>query len=561
MEIQRFILLAGLALVLLLLSQAWFEFEAGYEAATVTSAPGTTVSGLPPGEVPEAPPVEAAVSDTVPTAPGAPAAAAAPAVTEDTVTVTTDLLRVTISTVGGDIRRVALLDYPVSVDTPDDPFLLLRDGAGGDRYIAQSGLIGRGGDYPNHRTRYAAAAADYRLGDADDALEVPLVYTATDGVRHTKVFSFRRDSYRIGITHRIAAAAAPWEGFLYAQFRRTPPEDDGGLGFFGGLPSYTGGVIYTEEERYEKVDFADMQSADLARDVTGGWAAMLQHYFVGAWLPPPDGRHQLYSKVLTGGGANEYTLGYKTLTPLRLSAGGEGVLGTAVFIGPKEQARLRAQGAEGLLLTVDYGWLTPVASPLFWVLERIHRLSGNWGYAIILLTLLIKLLFFPLSAASYKSMARMKKFQPRLKTLRERYGDDKQKLNQEMMQLYKKEKINPLGGCLPILVQIPVFIALYWVLLESVELRQADFIWWLDDLSLPDPYYVLPLLMGGSMVAQQFLNPAPLDPMQKNIMMAMPVVFTVLFLWFPAGLVLYWVVNNILSIAQQWYITRKIVGE
>ena len=297
-----------------------------------------------------------------------------------------------------------------------------------------------------------------------------------------------------------------------------------------------------------------MAEEDTRLKFSSVWVAMLQHYFVGAWIPQPEGSFEAYTSVYDG---PRYNIGYKTLTPVSISANSSGKIGTQLYIGTKEQERLK-KPAEGLVLTVDYGWLTPVSSPLYWVLNFINGYVNNWGWSIILLTMLIKLMFFPLSAASYKSMAKMKQLQPRLKTLKERYGSDKQKLNQAMMEMYKKDKINPMGGCLPILVQIPVFIALYWVLLESVELRQAPFALWLHDLSIPDPYFVLPIIMGVSMFAQQLLNPAPIDPVQKKVMMALPLVFTVFFLWFPAGLVLYWVVNNILSIAQQWYITNKL---
>ena len=567
MEARRFVLLIGLALVLMLLVQAWLQFQAERSAALRAPDVAAPATGLAPGEVPDTPRETAAPAATSTAAvPGAPQALAgdAPAApgAAAAITVETDLLRVTIGVDGGVVRRVELLGYPVAVEQPDEPFVLLKED-GDAIFTAQTGLIGRDGDYPTHKTRFRHERSTYRLTEGAAAVEVPLYWTSPAGVSYTKVLRLHRDSYRMDIRYEIAnRTTAPWEGYLYAQFRHTPIPTDGGLGFFGRLPSYNGGAIYTPAEKYEKIDFSDMEEGDLARDnLASGWVAVLQHYFVGAWLPEPGGLYGLYTSVLPEPGGLRYNIGYKTLTPLRMAPGASGTLGTRLFVGPKEQQRLKRQDIEGLLLTVDYGWLTPVAAPLFWVLSYIHGLSGNWGYAIILLTLLIKIVFYPLSAASYKSMARMKKFQPRLKTLRERHGNDRQKLNQEMMQLYKQEKINPLGGCLPILVQIPVFIALYWVLLESVELRQADFVLWLRDLSLPDPYYVLPLLMGGSMVVQQFLNPAPLDPMQKNIMMAMPVVFTVLFLWFPAGLVLYWVVNNILSIAQQWYITRRITGK
>ena len=557
MDAQRAVLLIALALVLMFLWQAWLEHE---RAKTPTLAPAPVAETAPTpaaeqGVVPEAP-VE---SDVAPAA-GAPAAAVQPMLAgAEQIVVETDLVRAVIDTMGGDLRRVELLAYPVAVDRPGDPFSLMKDD-GADIFIGQSGLIGSGREYPTHKVQYRAQQPEYRLANGQDSVRIPLSWTAPDGVEYEKVYTFHRDRYLIDIDYRVTNASTDeWSGYLYAQFLRTEvSEDRGGLGFVQALPSYKGGAIYTPEERYEKIDFGDMRDADLERNTASGWVAMLQHYFVGAWLPQAEaGPYQFYSRVIDGGQRPRYNIGYKTLQSVRAPPGGTTAIATQLYVGPKEQDRLK-EPAEGLILTVDYGWLTPIASPLFWVLNTIHKMVGNWGWAIILLTVLIKLVFYPLSAASYKSMAKMKKLQPRLKTLKERYGDDRQKLNQAMMELYKKDKINPLGGCLPILIQIPVFIALYWVLLESVELRQASFMLWLNDLSVPDPYYVLPIIMGASMLVQQLLNPAPLDPIQKNIMMVLPVVFTVFFLWFPAGLVLYWVVNNLLSIAQQWYITRSL---
>jgi YidC/Oxa1 family membrane protein insertase len=328
-------------------------------------------------------------------------------------------------------------------------------------------------------------------------------------------------------------------------------------GFLTVIPSYTGGAIYTPENKYEKISLDDMASKPLKREVTGGWVAMLQHYFVGSWLLPKDQRNEFYTMVLEGA---RYVLGFKNITPTKVAPGETGIIGVSLYVGPKEHKILKTL-PEGMDLTVDYGWLTVISAPLFWLLSAIHGLLGNWGWAIIVLTVLIKAAFYPLSAKSYQSMAHMRKMQPRLQALKERYGDDRQKLNQAMMELYKTEKINPLGGCLPIVIQIPVFIALYWVLLESVEMRQAPWILWIKDLSAQDPYYILPIIMGASMFVQQKLNPQPVDPVQQKVFMILPFMFTVFFLFFPAGLVLYWTVNNILSIAQQWRITRVVEGQ
>jgi YidC/Oxa1 family membrane protein insertase len=321
--------------------------------------------------------------------------------------------------------------------------------------------------------------------------------------------------------------------------------------------TFTGPAFYTDAEKFQKVQFEDIDRnrAKFPSQANDGWVAMVQHYFVGAWLPQGDIPREFFARKV---GADMYTAG--VILPVAAIAAGEtGRIGTRLYAGPQEQDHL-AGIAEGLGLVVDYGWLTMIAAPLFWVLSWFHSLTGNWGWAIVLVTVLIKLAFFPLSAASYKSMAKMRVLGPRMQRLKELYGHDKAKMQQEVMEMYKKEKINPLGGCLPILVQIPVFIALYWVLLGSVEMRHAPWLGWIQDLSAKDPYFILPIVMGLSMLVQMKLNPAPPDPLQAKIMMALPIVFTFMFMWFPSGLVLYWVVNNILSIAQQWQITRMIEG-
>ena len=470
------------------------------------------------------------------------------------VSVTTDLLKVEIDTHGGSMRRLQLLKYPVAVDKPNDPFTLL-DEAPNNIFVTESGLTGQTGPYPNHETRYRAERATYQLADGQKQLEVKLFWDAPNGVRYTKVFTFNRNSYDINVDFRVDnQSAQTWQGFMYVQFLRSKVVISRGF-FLDVVPSYTGGAIYTDENKFEKIDFGDMDENNLQREAGSAWIAMMQHYFVGGWFPRDKEKLQLYSKAYTKFETPRYNLGFLKLSPLKVEPSKQGSIGADLFIGPKEQDRLNKQ-AEGFALTIDYGWLTVIASPLFWILSFIHKFIGNWGWAIILVTVLVKLVFYPLSAAQYNSMAKMKKLQPRLQTLKERYADDKTKFNQAMMELYKKEKVNPMGGCLPILIQIPVFIALYWVLLESVELRQAPWAFWIKDLSIKDPFFVLPILMGISMLAQHFLNPAPLDDMQRKIMMAMPIAFTFLFLYFPAGLVLYWLVNNVLSITQQWYITK-----
>jgi YidC/Oxa1 family membrane protein insertase len=535
MDNQRLILFIALSVIILLL---WTKWESAHQ-----------------------PPAPAA--QTVPAAPSAPGATSAQPATAATakpfsdaerIRVDTDLVHAVIDTSGGDLRILDLLKYPVSVDKPNVPFQLLNDD-GSEVFIAQSGLLTRDGNLPNHKTVYKAEATHYELAPGQEQLEVRLDWSGPNGVRVTKIYTFHRNEYRVGISYEITNGGRKAQDvYQYAQWLRHHVEEKRGL---TSLPSYTGGVIYTEDKKYEKIDFSHMAEHPLARNVEGGWVAMIEHYFVGAWLPGKGEKHEFYSEALPG---PFYVLGYKTLAPVTIAPGQKATLSTTLYAGPKEQARL-GKIDESLKLTVDYGWLTFIAVPLYWILEWIHKAVGNWGWAIILLTVLIKGVFYPLSRASYRSMAQMRKMQPRMQALKERYGDDRQKLNQAMMELYKTEKINPLGGCLPILVQIPVFIALYWVLLESIELRQAPFMFWIRDLSAPDPYFVLPIVMGLSMLAQQWLNPQPMDPMQKKVMYAMPVVFTAFFLFFPAGLVLYWVVQNLLSILQQWSINRAVEGK
>ncbi len=542
MDNQRLFLFIALSMILFLLWQAWEQEHRPAPAPVTATAPVPAA----PGEVP-APPTAAA---------DAKAPAPMPVKTETLergrrVKIETDLFEAQLDTHGGDLREAYLRKYPVSADAPDKPFALLSDSAG-QLFVAQSGIIGHEGHFPHHRTPYQAVASEYKLGANQNELRVPLTWRAPDGVQYTKTYVFKRGSYVVDVEFAVDnRGKREWRGYLYGQFQRT--HVDQGYSIFA-LPTYTGSAIYTAEDKYQKIAFDEMTKKPLKRETTGGWVAMLQHYFVGSWMPSKDERSAFYTDVLNGA---RHVIGYKQTQPTVIAPGGSGTLRASLYVGPKEQKILKTL-AEGMDLTVDYGWLTVIAAPLFWLLEWLHRFIGNWGWAIIALTILIKAAFFPLSAASYKSMAHMKKVQPRLAALKERYGDDKQKLNQAMMELYKTEKINPLGGCLPILIQIPVFIALYWVLLESVEMRQAPWILWIKDLSAQDPYYVLPIVMGVSMYAQQLMNPQPLDPIQKKVFMFMPLMFTVFFLFFPAGLVLYWVVNNILSIAQQWQINRSL---
>lgn len=471
------------------------------------------------------------------------------------ITIKTDVLTVKIGTANGNLYEAKLLNYPVSSKKPDEAVRLLHR-ASPDLFIAQSGLRKASGPLAIYETAsFSAPKAHYELAPGEESLVIPLTLEGENGVKITKIYTFHRDSYQIGLQIKVENGTDhAWTGRAFAQFIRTPPQSNG---FF--TRSYVGAVFSTKGETYDKVTFDDLAAESFERSSTDGWVAMLEHYFVAAWIPREQGDNYYYAKHIKELGSSRYIAG--VMLPRKTMAPGEnGAFQFTLFAGPKIQDRLAAT-APKLGLTVDYGILTVVAEPLFWLLSWFHGLVGNWGWAIVLLTLVVKLAFFKLSQTSYRSMARMRKLQPQLLTIKERYGSDRHKVGQAMMELYKKEKVNPMGGCLPILVQMPVFIALYWMLIESVELRQAPFIFWIQDLTSKDPYYILPLIMGVSMLVQQKLSPTPADPIQAKVMSLMPIMFTFFFAFFPAGLVLYWVVNNILSIAQQWYITRQIENE
>lgn len=545
LENQRLLLFAALMFVLFLLWQNWLEFQALKHPPPTPTAATTRASSAPASTA-------VTPGQDVPAA-ATPGAGAQTLSSGQRVRVVTDLFEAEIDAMGGDLRLVGLRTYPDSVRHPEQPFLLLKDSPP-DLFIAQSGLVALNqGAAPNHYAPLVLEQSEYRLADGQDALEVRLRWSDPSGVKVSKIYTFHRGSFLVELTHRVEnASAKDWKGSQYRQFQRTPPKTGGS--FFGsGVITYTGAVISTPEERYEKLSFDDIAKQPLNQSVTDGWVAMIQHYFLGAWIPGPGETNTFYAKAV---GGNRYVVGM-TGESLVVPAGESRDFQTRLYVGPKLPDVLE-KVAPNLQLTVDYGKLTVIAEPLFWLLKTIYSIVGNWGWAIIILTILIKLAFYKLSETSYRSMANMRRLAPELTRLKELYGDDKQKMNEAMMAMYKREKVNPLGGCLPILVQIPVFIALYWVLVESVQLRQAPFMFWIKDMSIPDPYYVLPLIMGVTMFVQQKLSPAPPDPVQAKVMMSLPIIFTFMFLWFPSGLVLYWVVNNILSIAQQWFITQRV---
>ena len=473
---------------------------------------------------------------------------AAPASTAATFTVATDLIKATISEQGGDLVELELLKYKAHEDKSKNFFLFDAK----HQYAAQSGLIGEG--MPNHRTLFKHVAGPTSLADGANELKVRLEATATNGAKVAKILTFKRGSYDIDVTWEINNTTdKPLTPNAYFQLQRDDVKPEGETKM---VSTFTGAAVYTDADKYQKVDFAHIaeNKAKFTKNADNGWLAMVQHYFVSAWVPKDKTPREFYMRKLDG--ANVFQAGVIVSIP-EIARGAKSETSVTLYAGPQEQSALK-QVAPGLDLVVDYGWLTVVAAPIFWALEAIHKIVGNWGWAIVVLTVILKAIFFPLSAASYKSMAKMKKLTPRLTHLKERYGDDKQRLNQEMMKMYQTEKVNPLGGCLPILIQIPVFISLYWVLLGAVEMRDAPWILWIKDLASADPYYILPVIMMVSMFVQTKLNPTPPDPIQAKVMMAMPLIFGFMFFWFPAGLVLYWVVNNVLSIAQQWQITRLI---
>ncbi len=471
------------------------------------------------------------------------------------IKVFTDTLEVWLDLRGGDIIRTRLPLYPVSLDQPNEAFTLL-DRSGGRTYIAQSGLTGRNGiDKGQQRPLYSAGATEYRVSGSDSKAVV--LKTRHNGVDVEKTFLFTGDSYSFDVSYKVVnTSGAPFEANFFGQIKRDRKPPLGETTFTLGPQPYLGAAITTNESRYEKVDFDDLDETPLRETVDGGWVAMLQHYFLSAWVSPGGQTNRIYGDPKRDG---TYNVGY--VGPAKqIAAGATGEWHSKFYAGPKDQDRL-SELAEHLNLTVDYGFLWWMAAPLFKLLTLLQGIVSNWGVAIILLTVVVKAMLYPLSAASFRSMANMRRVAPQLKRLQERYADDRQKLSQEMMALYKKEKVNPLGGCLPMLLQMPVFLSLYWVLFESVELRQAPFFAWIVDLAAMDKFFVLPILMGGSMFVQQMLNPAPVDPMQAKVMKFMPIMFTALFLFFPAGLVLYWLTNNLLSMAQQWLTNKQVEGE
>ncbi|MDX1473775.1 MAG: membrane protein insertase YidC [Reinekea sp.] len=542
MDVRRISLIAALAIVSYLMILQWSKDYS-------TSGPEATAASVIAGEITaadasEIPVVNAAESSDVP-------ATAAPTAATDKVQVMTDTLDVVIDLRGGDIIYASLPQYPLSITTPDIPFKILEN----DKltYLAQSGLVGENGIDTQGRAQYTVEQSKYQMNDGQP-LEVVLTHMADNGLLVKKVFTFSPDSYLIDVRFDLQNQGTDTlRTNVFAQLRRdnsADPSSTGGV----GMRSYLGATFSTTDSSYEKVKFKDLDDDKFSKTSVGGWVAILQHYFLSAWVPASNDTNKFYGQKGSNG---DYYAGFTA--PTLVVGPGESIsAGAQLYVGPKDQDAL-AEIAANLEKTVDYGWLWWVAEPIFWLLQLIQSVVGNWGWSIVFLTLLIKTVLFPLTASSYKSMAKMRKFAPKIQELRDQFGDDRQKMSQEMMKLYQKEKLNPLGGCLPMLLQMPIFIALYWVLMESVELRQSPFMFWIVDLSIKDPYFVLPLLMGASMFFQMRMQQQPtMDPMQAKIMQFMPVMFTFMFLWFPAGLTLYWFVNNVTTITQQYLVNRSI---
>jgi YidC/Oxa1 family membrane protein insertase len=553
MDTRRLMLLFVFALSLFMLWDAWQKQQqppvpAANATPTQAQRAQSANAAAPDASIPQpshratlAGPLEADAADL-----GAPPT--------ESVFVTTDLVKAEISALGGDLVWLELQRFRAT-DDKEKRFTLFSDTHG---YAAQTGLIGK--DLPNHKTLLKVLPGPRELAEGEDTLRVRLAAPEVNGIRATKVYTFRRASYLVDVAWEIEnGSGAPLQADAYFQLQRDGVSP-GGDSFM--MSTFYGAAVYSDAEKYQKVTYEDIAEgkAKFIKQANDGWLAMVQHYFVTAWAPQGDAPREFYMKKLGSGDTANSLFTAGVILPIApIAPGAKGEISVPLFAGPQEQAALKAI-APGLNLVVDYGWLHIIAAPIFWMLEFIHKVIGNWGWSIVVLTVLIKLLFFPLSAASYKSMAKMRTLTPKLMQLKERYASDKVRLNQEMMKLYQTEKISPLGGCLPILVQIPVFIALYWVLLGAVEMRDAPWILWIHDLSDADPYYVLPVIMMVSMFVQTRLNPTPPDPIQAKMMLFMPLIFGVMFFFFPAGLVLYWVVNNLLSIAQQWQINRLLGG-
>jgi len=548
MDWKKTLNIAAIAIVAWLLIVEWSQFQD--DVASQTLPPQEEVMIPDSAQLPTA---AVQLGSELPSLVETPVAVVQKKVDARLVKVTTDTVEVVIDTLGGDIVQVKLLNHLTKMsEDGGEPFTLLTRSSKNE-YIAQSGLIGKNGtDTREGRGVYIASSSEFVLESGQPTLNVDLALNQ-NGVRLVKRFSFNRSDYVIGVSYLINNSSYdPWEATFYGQIKRDSHEPL--VESSGGVSPYLGAALREADKNFAKHDFSDIEDASVKTSIEGGWVAMVQHYFISAWIPPADQQNNFSLRKLSG--QDVYLMGF-TGEKITVPAGAYGEYKAQFYLGPKDQDKLEAL-AEYLDLTVDYGFLWMLAKPIFAAMKYIHELVGNWGWSIILLTVCIKVLLYPLSAASLRSMAKMRSLQPKMESLKETYGDDRQKMSQELMALYKKEKVNPAGGCFPMLLQMPVFLSLYWVLLESVEIRHSPWIFWIQDLSAKDPYFILPLVMGASMLLMQKMQPMPTDPTQAMVMKVMPIAFTFFFMIFPSGLVLYWTVNNLLSMLQQWYVNRQL---
>ena len=548
MDWKKTLNIAAIAIVAWLLIVEWSQFQD--DVASQTLPPQEEVMIPDSAQLPTA---AVQLGSELPSLVETPVAVVQKKVDARLVKVTTDTVEVVIDTLGGDIVQVKLLNHLTKMSEDGGEPFMLRTRSSKNEYIAQSGLIGKNGtDTREGRGVYIASSSEFVLESGQPTLNVDLTLNQ-NGVRLVKRFSFNRSDYVIGVSYLINNSSYdPWEATFYGQIKRDSHEPL--VESSGGVSPYLGAALREADKNFAKHDFSDIEDASVKTSIEGGWVAMVQHYFISAWIPPADQQNNFSLRKLSG--QDVYLMGF-TGEKITVPAGAYGEYKAQFYVGPKDQDKLEAL-AEYLDLTVDYGFLWMLAKPIFAAMKYIHELVGNWGWSIILLTVCIKVLLYPLSAASLRSMAKMRSLQPKMESLKETYGDDRQKMSQELMALYKKEKVNPAGGCFPMLLQMPVFLSLYWVLLESVEIRHSPWIFWIQDLSAKDPYFILPLVMGASMLLMQKMQPMPTDPTQAMVMKVMPIAFTFFFMIFPSGLVLYWTVNNLLSMLQQWYVNRQL---
>ena len=552
-DIRRTILWVVFGFSMVLLWDQWQIFN-GKPATFFPSPPAATAKAPAGAASSSAKPASGVPTATASAQPGAvPTSDATPAAARERFTVTTDLLRLNFDTEGGSLVGVEFLKHAADASrgkTTEARFVLLQDDAN-HTYVAQSGLIG--GDFPNHKT-VMTASAERELKPGANELVVKFESPEKNGVKLVKTYTLKRGAYDIAVRHDIVnTGAAPVAPQLYVQLVRGG-FTDASSSMMNPAGTYTGPAIYTDEKKYQKVSPEDITKgkADFQKQSTSGYVAMVQHYFASAWILPAGQPRENFARQVD----QRFSVGM--ITPAQeVAPGTHRALEATFFAGPQEEKMLE-RVTPGLDLVKDYGMFTILAKPLYWLMDRLHGFIGNWGWTIMALVLLIKIAFYWLQAKGYESMAKMKAINPRVMAMRERLKDNPQQMQQEMMRLYREEKVNPVGGCLPILVQIPVFIALYWVLLSSVEMRHAPWVGWIQDLSAPDPFFILPVVMTLTTLLQTALNPVPPDPMQARLMWFMPLIFSVMFFFFPAGLVLYWITNNVLSIAQQWLINKRM---